>query len=107
MLGRAAYHNTALLADVDHRLFGAPATAPDWIFVRDAMMDYADRFVASGGRLGNVTRHMIGLFTGIDGARRFRQILSTDANRPGSGAEVIFHAFQAVGIGPMVADAAE
>jgi tRNA-dihydrouridine synthase A len=107
MLGRAAYHNTAILADVDHRFFGAPATEPDWIFVRDAMMDYAGQFIASGGRLGNVTRHMIGLFVGIDGARRYRQILSTDANRPGAGAEVIALAFEAVGIGSAAGVAAE
>ncbi|MBL0373119.1 tRNA dihydrouridine(20/20a) synthase DusA [Rhizobium sp. KVB221] len=107
MLGRAAYHTTAILADVDHRFFGAPAAEPDWHFVRDAMMEYADRHIAAGGRLGNITRHMIGLFVGIDGARRYRQILSTDANRPGAGPEVIASAFAAVGIGGAMEDAAE
>jgi len=102
MLGRAAYHHTALLWDVDHRIHGAPATAPDWIFVRDAMMDYAERFIASGGRLNAVTRHMIGLFSSVDGARRFRQILSTDANKPGAGPDVIARAFEAVGVGAAV-----
>jgi tRNA-dihydrouridine synthase A len=107
MLGRAAYHNTAILAEVDHRVFGEPERAPDWILVRDAMMDYAERFIASGGRLGNITRHMIGLFTGVDGARRFRQILSSDASRPGAGPEVIAAALAAVGIGAAMEDAAE
>ena len=98
MLGRAAYHNTAVLADVDHLFYGAPSRQPDWLFIRDAMMDYAVRHIANGGRLANITRHMIGLFAGVDGARKFRQILSSDAARPGAGPEVIAHAFEAVGI---------
>jgi tRNA-dihydrouridine synthase A len=96
MLGRAAYHNAALLADVDRRIYGDLRPARDWNNVRDAMMDHAARHIAAGGRLGHVTRHMIGLFQGVDGARRFRQILSTDATRPGAGPEVIARAFEAV-----------
>jgi tRNA-dihydrouridine synthase A len=99
MLGRAAYHGTALLADVDHRIYGAEVSEPDWVFVRDAMMDYAGRHISRGGKLGNVTRHMLGLFSGVDGARKFRQILSSDATRPGAGPEVIFRAFEAVNVG--------
>jgi tRNA-dihydrouridine synthase A len=96
MLGRAAYHNAALLAEVDERIYGERGTVPDWALVRDAMMEYAAAHIGSGGRLGHVTRHMIGLFQGIDGARRYRQILSTDATRPGTGPEVIASAFEAV-----------
>lgn len=96
MLGRAAYHNAALLADADHRIYGAHAMVADWALVRDAMMEHAAGHIAAGGRLGHVTRHMVGLFQGIDGARRYRQILSTDAARPGAGPEVIAHAFEAV-----------
>jgi tRNA-dihydrouridine synthase A len=99
MLGRAAYHDTALLGEVDHRIYGAAQTEIDWIAVRDAMMEHAARHIAQGGRLGNVTRHMIGLFSGVDGSRRYRQILSADAFRPGAGPEVIARAFAAVGIG--------
>ncbi len=54
------------------------------------------RHIARGGRLGHVTRHMVGLFHGQPGARRFRQILSTDATRPGAGPEVLRAAFAAV-----------
>jgi tRNA-dihydrouridine synthase A len=98
MLGRAAYHNTAILTEVDHRFHGAARTGADWIFVRDAMMAHAARHIARGGRLANITRHMIGLFSGVDGARKFRQILSSDATRPGAGPEVIARAFAAVGV---------
>ncbi|MDB5523182.1 MAG: dusA [Rhizobium sp.] len=99
MLGRAAYHNTAILADVDRLFHGEPQAAIDWVAIRDTMMDYAAAHIANGGRLANVTRHMIGLFVGVDGARRFRQILSSDASRPGASPEVIALAFAAIGIG--------
>lgn len=96
MLGRAAYQNAAILADVDHRFYGAPAIETDWNDLRDRMMAYAERHIAGGGRLHHVARHMVGLFTGFAGARRYRQILSTDANKPGAGPEVIAAAFAAV-----------
>lgn len=76
-----------------------PAAAADtafWEGVRDAMMDYAAGVIEGGGRLNHVTRHMVGLFQGFPGARRYRQILSADATRPGAGPEVITAAFAAV-----------
>ncbi|MFB2606368.1 tRNA-dihydrouridine synthase, partial [Rhizobium phaseoli] len=96
MLGRAAYQNAAVLADVDHRFFGAPAAEPDWPALCERMMAYAERHIAGGGRLQHVARHMVGLFTGLPGARRYRQILSTDAAKSGAGPEVLAAAFAAV-----------
>ncbi len=95
MLGRAAYHNPRQLAEVD-ALLGDGAREPDWERVIEEMEEYAARHIASGGRLAHVTRHMTGLFHGMPGARRFRQILSTDATRPGAGPEVLDAAFRAV-----------
>ncbi len=96
MLGRAAYHTPAILSDVDHRIFGEPDLPVDWHEVIEAMAGHAARHIAGGGRLSHVTRHMVGLFHGLPGARRFRQILSSDANRPGAGPEVIRQAFAEV-----------
>ena len=96
MLGRAAYGDTAILADVDQRIYGRPQASPDWSALRDTMMAYAETHIAGGGRLQQVTRHMVGLFSGMTGARRFRQILSSDAAKPGAGPEVIAAAFAAV-----------
>lgn len=96
MVGRAAYHHAALLGEVDAKVYGAAPAAVDWIFIRDRMMAYADRHMAAGGKVSNVTRHMVGLFQSIPGARRFRQVLSTAATRPGAGPEVIAEAFEAV-----------
>ncbi len=96
MLGRAAYQNAAILAGVDHRIYGMPAAEPDWTALRDTMMAFAGDHIAAGGRLQHVARHMVGLFTGLPGARRYRQILSTDAARAGAGPDVIAAAFAAV-----------
>lgn len=96
MIGRAAYHHAAMLTQVDARIYGEAVSAPDWDRVRDRMMDYAEAHMARGGRLNQVTRHMVGLFQGVTGARRFRQILSTAATKPGAGPEVIHEAFAAV-----------
>ncbi len=60
------------------------------------MADYAGAHIANGGRLIHVTRHMVGLFQGWPGARRYRQLLSADATRKGAGPEVIHAAFDAV-----------
>lgn len=96
MLGRAAYHTPSVLAGVDAMLRGEAAEDIDFAALVDTMADYAARHIAAGGRLGHVTRHMVGLFHGLAGARRFRQILSTDATRPGAGPEVLRQAFAAV-----------
>lgn len=96
MIGRAAYHHAAMLGEVDARIYGAPAAPVDWDGVRDEMMAYAERHMARGGKLNNVTRHMIGLFQSVPGARRYRQVLSTGVIKPGAGPEVIAEAFAAV-----------
>ncbi|NML73642.1 tRNA dihydrouridine(20/20a) synthase DusA [Rhizobium sp. S-51] len=98
MLGRAAYHNATLLTEVDEKIYGAAVAEPDWDAVRDAMMAHAEAHIAAGGRLIHVTRHMVGLFQGFAGARRYRQILSSDATRRDAGPEVIAEAFAAVDI---------
>ncbi|GAA4115236.1 tRNA dihydrouridine(20/20a) synthase DusA [Aminobacter aganoensis] len=96
MLGRAAYHTPSILSGVDAMLRGEASENLDFAGLVDTMSDYAARHIAAGGRLGHVTRHMVGLFHGLAGARRFRQILSTGATRPGAGAEVLRQAFAAV-----------
>ena len=96
MLGRAAYHTPGILAAADRVIYGETEPDAEMEAVIQAMAAYAARHIAGGGRLGHVTRHMTGLFHGQGGARRFRQILSTDANRPGAGPDVLLNAFAAV-----------
>ena len=98
MLGRAAYHTPGILAGADAAVCGetsVPAEV-DWRAIVEVMAEYAAAHIAHGGRLPHVTRHMVGMFHGLPGARRWRQILSTDAARPGAGPEVLLAAFAAV-----------
>ena len=85
MLGRAAYHTPGILAASMPLLRRAAPAAFDFAALIETMAAYAARHIEQGGRLGHVTRHMVGLFHGLPGARRYRQILSTDATRPGAG----------------------
>lgn len=96
MLGRAAYQNPGLLADVDAAIYGdaAPVITPDDLIER--MVDYVNTHVAAGGRANHVTRHMVGLFGGLAGSRRWRQILSVQAVKPGADGVVLREAFAAV-----------
>ena len=94
MIGRAAYHEPyEVLAVADRRIFGAGA-APGRFEVIERMRPYITRHLEGGGRLHQITRHMLGLFHGQPGARAWRRVLSERANRPGAGLEVIDAALQ-------------
>ena len=80
MLGRAAYHDPYLLAAVDRRLFGEPQEAPSRGDVVETMIGYATTEMRRGTSLRAIARHMLGLYHGVPGGRRFRQMLS-DATR--------------------------
>ncbi|MFG1344506.1 tRNA dihydrouridine(20/20a) synthase DusA [Xanthobacter autotrophicus DSM 431] len=89
MLGRAAYHEPELLAGVDPLLFGTPAPHADTFAAIEAYEPYIAHHLEAGGRLSDITRHMLGLFGGKKGARIFRRRLSTEAILPGAGLEVL------------------
>ncbi|MHA6684718.1 tRNA dihydrouridine(20/20a) synthase DusA [Mesorhizobium sp. A556] len=96
MLGRAAYHTPGLLTGIDAAFYGADAGEFDYPELIEIMSAYVARHIEGGGRLGHVTRHMVGLFHGLPGARRWRQILSTEGTRPWAGPDVLKAAFAAV-----------
>ncbi len=96
MLGRTAYHDPLQLLKADRAFSGAADSEVPVDAVIEAMADYCARHIASGGRLSHVARHMVGLFHGQPGARRFRQILSEDASKPDAGPEVLLRAYEAV-----------
>lgn len=96
MVGRAAYHSPwDILGDADRRVFGTrnPTETPE--DAARAMIPYIEGHLAAGGRLHQVTRHMLGLFAGRPGARAWRRILSEEANRPGAGLDVLERALAA------------
>jgi tRNA-dihydrouridine synthase A len=96
MLGRAAYHEPMMLAEIDARFFGAAPRVVTLDTIMHAMADYAESEMARGTRLNSITRHMLGLANGRPGARTFRQILSVDAARRGAGPETMLRALAAV-----------
>ncbi len=96
MLGRAAYHEPALLGQADRRLFGAETIDVDAFTALDRYRPYMAARLAEGVRLAAMTRHMLGLMHGRPGARAFRRILTVEAIRPGAGLEVLDRAAEAV-----------
>ncbi|WAP69265.1 tRNA dihydrouridine(20/20a) synthase DusA [Jiella pelagia] len=96
MFGRAAYQTPDVLIGVDAGFYGEAQAEFDYDALIETMVDYAARHVAAGGKLGHVTRHMTGLFSGRPGARRWRQILSEGASRPGASPDLIREAFRHV-----------
>ena len=81
MLGREAYHNPYLLAQVDSRLFGAADTGISRMDALLALKPYVEQHLREGGTLHHVSRHVLGLAQGFPGARRFRQLLSVDIHK--------------------------
>lgn len=91
MLGREAYHNPAVLADVDPLWYGAaaPEYAQDRIAMVRSLYPYIEEQLSKGATLHHITRHILGLFNGQPGARLFRRVLSEKAPRRTSGVEVL------------------
>jgi len=93
MLGRAAYQTPWVLADVDRRLFGAPASDLDRHAVVEAMADYAARMRRDHGTpVKSIARHMLGLFQGLPGARAWRRHLAETMPDPEAGPEILIEA---------------
>ncbi|OHC19135.1 MAG: tRNA dihydrouridine(20/20a) synthase DusA [Pseudomonadales bacterium RIFCSPHIGHO2_02_FULL_60_43] len=81
MLGREAYHNPYLLAQVDQQLFGSTSAVLSRFEAMQSMRGYIAAHLAEGGSMHHITRHMLGLGQGFNGARRFRQLLSVDIHK--------------------------
>lgn len=77
MVGREAYHNPYLMAAVDEQLYADNSPVLSRVEVLQAMRPYIVTHIQSGGTMHHVTRHMLGLFQGLPGARHFRRQLST------------------------------
>lgn len=96
MIGRSAYHTPAdVLLDADRRIFGNGDTrrADDVVL---QMLPYIDAHLSAGGRLHQITRHMLGLFHGRPGARLWRRHLSENATKDGAGTDTVLQALSYV-----------
>ncbi|MGZ5999330.1 MAG: tRNA dihydrouridine(20/20a) synthase DusA [Rhizomicrobium sp.] len=87
MLGRAAYHSPAMLAEVDARFFGGETRDLDTAI--EAYLAYVEHKLGEGVPLNAMTKHMLGLFNGKPGARLFRRHLSENATRKGANIQTL------------------
>jgi tRNA-dihydrouridine synthase A len=106
MMGRAAYKEPWRLLAVDPMLYGVAAPLASAREAAGAMIPYIERELATSVRLNSIVRHMLGLFTGVPGARAFRRHLANAAVRPGAGAEVLRDALALVADGAAFAGSA-
>jgi tRNA-dihydrouridine synthase A len=90
MIGRAAYDDPYLLAAADRHVHGdREAEPPTRREIVEAMIPYVERWRAADLYLSRITRHMLGLYAGVPGARAWRRHLTEASVRPGAGAEVL------------------
>jgi tRNA-dihydrouridine synthase A len=96
MMGRAAYQEPWRLLGVDPLLFGEAAPCATTQDVARALMPYIEQEMAKGVRLNSITRHVLGLFRAVPGARAFRRHLAVEAVKPGASAAVMADALAAM-----------
>ncbi len=89
MIGREAYQNPYMLADVDRELFGSQHTVMKRSDIVKAMYPYIEAELTKGTYLNHISRHMLGLFQNMAGARQWRRYISENAHKTGAGIEVI------------------
>ena len=85
MLGRAAYQSPFILAEVDRRYFGATDAPPSREDIVERLIPYIATRLAAGARLNQITRHILGLYQGVPGAKQWRRHLSQNAHLEGAG----------------------
>ncbi|PCJ69130.1 MAG: tRNA dihydrouridine(20/20a) synthase DusA [Rhodobiaceae bacterium] len=92
MMGRMAYERPYVLADVDQRIFGSTAPVRTRHEIVEAFLPYLSRRLAEGVPLNAMTRHILGIFQGLPGARAWRRHLSENAHKPGADVQVVIEA---------------
>ena len=96
MIGRAAYQNPYLLAEVDQKLFGDQSPVKTRHEILQEFMHYVDKNLKQNIYLSHMARHILGLFQGQAGARQFRRTISEKAYKPGAGLKVLQEAMSVV-----------
>lgn len=96
MLGREAYQNPWMLAQVDEALFGMDSPLKSRDDVIAELLPFAEQHIAQGGQLNHVTRHILGLYHGVPGAKKFRRHLSENAYKKEAGISILAEAYALV-----------
>ncbi|MFC0228076.1 tRNA dihydrouridine(20/20a) synthase DusA [Serratia aquatilis] len=96
MMGREAYQNPGILARVDSEIFDTQSKVMDNVAIIESLYPYIEHELANGTYLGHITRHILGLFQGVPGARQWRRYLSENAHKPGADVRVVEQALALV-----------
>ncbi len=96
MVGREAYHNPYLLAEVDRRFFDEVCRPRSRQEVLNLLIPYIQRQLKNGVRLNSISRHILGLFHGAPGARGWRRHISENVGKPGADENVIVDALKSL-----------
>lgn len=89
MVGREAYQNPILLADIDQQLFGSNQPILTGIEAIKLLYPYIESELVKGAQLNHIMRHTLGIFNGQKGAKQWRRYLSENAHKKGAGIEVV------------------
>jgi len=92
MLGREAYQNPWILAEVDEKIFGHDRNGRDRDDIITALIPYVEEQLSKGVHLNHITRHILGLYQGVPGAKKFRRHISENAHKPGADVNVLIDA---------------
>ncbi|PIE41592.1 MAG: tRNA dihydrouridine(20/20a) synthase DusA [Gammaproteobacteria bacterium] len=92
MIGREAYQNPFMLAQIDQQLFGSTAPVATREQIIAGLIPYIDEELANGGKLNYITRHILGLYQNVPGARKWRRYISENAHKPDACSQLLLQA---------------
>jgi tRNA-dihydrouridine synthase A len=97
MIGREAYHNPYILAEVDSLFYQDDSEVKSREQIVYQMLEYIERHLSNGGKLNHITRHMLGIFVKVPGAKMWRRHLSENAHKPKADTKVVEQALSYIG----------
>jgi tRNA-dihydrouridine synthase A len=92
MIGREAYQNPWMLAQADRLIFGSESLIENRHQIIEALIPYVDKEISAGTPINRITRHILGLFQGQPGAKKWRRMLSEESHKSGSESSLISRA---------------
>ncbi|MCG7897456.1 MAG: tRNA dihydrouridine(20/20a) synthase DusA [Candidatus Thiodiazotropha weberae] len=92
MIGREAYNNPWILSQADNLIYGSEGSPPSRHQIIESMIPYIDQELSAGTPINRITRHILGLFQGLPGAKKWRRMLSEEAHKAGADSSLILRA---------------
>jgi len=96
MMGREAYQNPYILAEVDQKIYHDKQPIPSRVQVLEKFSKIIEKELSKGIKLSHMTRHILGLYQGVPGARKFRRYISENAHRRDAGIDVLYQALNSM-----------